>query len=131
MNTRIACVVVILSLSQPAWSQEWRGHLATLSDARVVCSDAHSKECEPFLAEAVAVADVLKELSSIDKEAKGDFVIVPFPHGIQTHCSQNWMKSMNGTALLHSTLGFGGFDDSKTTYWTHALMVVAQQLCHS
>lgn len=128
---RTACLLVLLSLSGQAWSQEWRGHLATLGDARIACSDTDSKECQPFLAQAVAVADVMQELSFVDTDAKGDFVVVPFPHGSLTHCSPNWLKSMNGLALLHSTLGFGGFDDTKTTYWTRALMQVSRQLCHS
>jgi hypothetical protein len=36
----------------------WKGHLTTLLDAQVACTDMLSPECEPFLAEAVAVADV-------------------------------------------------------------------------
>jgi len=126
-----ACLLVLLFLSGQAWSQEWKGHLATLNEARSACLDTHSKDCDPFLAEAVAVADVMQELSFVDMNAKEDFVVVPFPHGNQTHCSPNWLKSMNGLALLHSTLGFAGFDDTKTTYWTKALMQVSRQLCHS
>ena len=48
-------LVVLLSLP----GQAWKGHLATLWDAQVACSDTNSKDCEPFLAEAVAVADVM------------------------------------------------------------------------
>jgi hypothetical protein len=127
-----ACLsVLLLSLSGHAWAQEWKGHLATLNEARMACSDIHSKDCEPFLAEAVAVAEVMKELSFVDKDAKGDFVVVPFPHGNLTHCSENWLKSMNGLGLLHSTLGSGAFDENKNTYWTQALMQVSRQVCHS
>jgi hypothetical protein len=126
-----ACLLVLLLLSGQALSQEWRGHLATLDEARIACSDTDSKECQPFLAQAVAVADVMKELSFVDMDAKGDFVVIPFPHGNLTHCSQNWLKSMNGLGLLHSTLGSGGFDENKSIYWTHALMQVSRQLCHS
>ena len=131
MKRTVCLLVLLLSLCGQAWSQEWRGHLATLGDARIACSDTHSKECQPFLAQAVAVADAMKELSFVDADAKGDFVVVPFPHGNLTHCSQNWLKSMNGFALLRSTLDFNGFDDTKTTYWTRALMQVSRQLCHS
>jgi hypothetical protein len=128
-----ACLLVLLSLSGgQASSQEWGGHLATLAEAKIACSDSHSKECEPFLAQAVAVVDVMKELSFVDTDAKGDdFVVIPFPHGKLTHCSQRWMTSMNGLALLHLTLGSGAFDENKSTYWTHALMQVSRQLCHS
>jgi hypothetical protein len=126
-----AWLFVILALSGQARSQEWKGHLATLNEARIACSDTHSKACEPFLAEAVAVADVMKELSFVDKDAKEDFVVVPFPHGNLTHCSENWLKSINGLGLLHATLGSGAFDENKNTYWTQALMQVSRQLCHS
>jgi hypothetical protein len=37
---------------------EWNGHLATLFDAQAACADTYSVECQPFLAEAVAVAEV-------------------------------------------------------------------------
>jgi hypothetical protein len=126
-----AGLFVILSLSGQAWSQEWKGHLATLNEARIACSDTQGKSCEPFLAEAVAVADVMHGLSFVDINAKGDFVVVPFPHGNLTHCSENWLKSMNGLGLLHSTLGSSAFDENKNTYWTQALMQVSRQLCHS
>src|SRR5271169_5086517 len=101
---RIVWLVVLLSLSGQAWSWEWKGHLATLWDAQVACSDTNSKDCEPFLAEAVAVADVMTELSTVDMKAKENLFVVPFPGGNQMHCSDNWSKSMNGLGLLHSTL---------------------------
>jgi hypothetical protein len=119
MIKRIVWLPVLLALfGGQARSQQWNGNLSTLGDARLACSDTHSNECLPFLAQAVAVADVLQELSFVDMNAKADFVVVPFPHGNLTHCSQNWLKSMSGLALLHSTLEYGGFDDTKTTYWT-------------
>jgi hypothetical protein len=65
---RIVWLVVLLSLSGQAWSKEWKGHLATLWDAQVACSDTNRNDCEPFLAEAVAVADVMNQLSTVDME---------------------------------------------------------------
>ncbi len=125
-------LVLLLSLSgRQAWSQEWKGHLATLWDAQVACADSYSKDCEPFLAEAVAVADVMNQLSTVDTKAKENPFVVLFPGGNQMHCSDNWYKSMNGLGLLHSTLGLGVFDDPKSIYWTSALMRASQQLCHS
>jgi hypothetical protein len=96
-----------------------------------ILPSALTRICLPFLAQAVAVADVMKELSYVDRDAKEDFVVVPFPYGNLTHCSQNWLKSMNGLGLLHLTLGSSAFDENKNTYWTHALMVISRQLCHS
>ena len=124
---RTTLLLVLLSLSGQAWSQEWRGHLATLWDAQVACSDTNSKDCEPFLAEAVAVADVMTELSFMD--LKANVIVVPFPYGNQEHCSDNWLQSMNGLGLLHTTLGLGG--DPKSIYWTSALTRASRQLCHS
>jgi hypothetical protein len=124
-------LALTLSLSGQAWSQEWKGHLATLWDAQTACSDTYSKDCEPFLAEAVAVADVMYQLSSVDMKAKENEFVVPIPGGNQMHCSNNWLKSMNGLGLLHSTLGLSLFDDPKSIPWTTALMRASQQLCHS
>lgn len=124
-------LVVLLSLPGQAWSQEWKGHLATLWDAQVACSHTNSKDCEPFLAEAVAVADVMTELSTVDTKAKENLFVVPFPHGNVMHCSDNWRKSMNGLGLLHSSLGLGMFDDPKSTYWVMALTRTSQKLCRS
>ena len=124
---RVLWLVVLLSLSDQALAQEWKGHLATLWDAQIACSDTNSKDCEPFLAEAVAVADVMYDLATADKQMK---FIVPFPYGNIMHCSGNWLRSMNGLGLLHSALGLS-VDDPKSTYWTKALMRASQQLCHS
>ena len=129
---RVVWLVALLSLSdQACWSQEWKGHLATLRDAQAACSDTNSKDCEPFLAEAVAVADVMQELSTLDKNLKDNVWVVPSHGGDVMHCSENWMKSLNGLGLLHSALGLSLFRDPKSVYWTKALMWASRQLCHS
>jgi hypothetical protein len=89
-------------------------------------ADGINGQCEPC-----PVSQGSRELSFVDKDAKEDFVVVPFPHGNLTHCSENWLKSINGLGLLHATLGSGAFDENKNTYWTQALMQVSRQLCHS
>jgi hypothetical protein len=127
---RFLWLVVLLSLSSQAWSQEWKGHAATLWDAQVACSDTNSKDCEPFLAEAVAVADVMQQISDVDLKAKENVFVVPFGGGNEMHCSDNWFRSMNGLGLLHSALGLA-VNDPKRTYWVSALRRASQQLCHS
>jgi len=47
-----------VSTCSDAMAVEWNGHLATLFDAQAACADTYSVECQPFLAEAVAVAEV-------------------------------------------------------------------------
>ncbi len=53
-----------------AMAVEWKGHLATLLDAQVSCTDMFSLECRPFLAEAVAVADVFHEIAKPDENGE-------------------------------------------------------------
>jgi hypothetical protein len=110
---------------------EWKGHLSTLFDARIACTNTDSTECEPFLAEAVAVAEVLQEIAKPpglnDKET--DFTVT-FHNMSQQKRSENWYQSLNGLSLLHSALGLS-VDSPKSIYWVAALMRASQQLCHS
>jgi hypothetical protein len=85
-------------------------------------------ECEPFLAEAVAVADVLQEIAQLAED--GNDFIVTFRNMRQEKCSQNWRISLNGLSLLHSALGLS-VDSPKSIYWTRALIDASRQLCHS
>jgi hypothetical protein len=78
---------------------EWKGHLSTLLDAQVACTNVHSLECEPFLAEAVAVADILHEIAQPLAEGGNGFTVT-FGNMRQETCSQNWFTSLNGLSLL-------------------------------
>lgn len=120
-----------LAFSSPdAHGGEWKGHLATLFDAQIACTNTDSRACEPFLAEAVAIADVLTEIARLDD--KGTSVTVTFHSMDQQQCSLNWFRSLNGQSLLHSALGLPiGVQDAKEVYWSAALMRASRQLCHS
>jgi hypothetical protein len=108
----------------------WKGHLTTLFDAQVACTDMLSPECEPFLAEAVAVADVFQAIALGHVES-GNFTVV-FRNMNQENCSQNWLRSMNGQGLMHVTLALPiDSDDAKNIYFTDALMRASRQLCHT
>ena len=72
-------------------ADDWNGHLATLFDAQAACTDIDSSKCEPFVAEAVAVADVFNEIA----KPEGGFAIV-FHTMIQENCSNSWLQSING-----------------------------------
>lgn len=116
--------------SLEAHAGEWKGHLATLFDAQIACTDSSSRACEPFLAEAVAVADVPTEIARPDD--KRTSVTVTFHSMDQQQCSQNWLRSMNGLSLLHLALGLPiDMKDAKEVYWSEALMRASRQLCHS
>jgi hypothetical protein len=107
----------------------WKGHHTKLFDAQNACKNTDSPECEPFLAAAVAVADVFSEIAKPDE--KGE-LIVTFPDAVQERCSANFRQRMNGPTLLSSALAHPvGSDSAENIYWVSALMRVSQQLCHS
>jgi hypothetical protein len=121
--------------SSAAWSGQWAGHLATLFQAQIDCTNTDSEECLPYLAEAVAVADVLgyqaKTIIPSNKRDDPHFSVA-FDTGAPESCTANWLQSMNGESLLHSALGLPVVGrDAKSTYWVAALMRASRQLCHS
>jgi hypothetical protein len=122
-------IVLLMALACSAGSTaaEWTGHLSTLFDAQVACTNIDSLECEPFLAEAVAIADVLHEIAQLAED--GNDFIVTFGNMRQEKCSQNWFTSLNGLGLLHSALALSV--DPQSIYWTNALIRASRQLCHS
>jgi hypothetical protein len=108
----------------------WKGGLTTLFDAQVACTDMLSPECEPFLAEAVAVADVFAAIAR-PSGASGNFTVV-FRSMTQENCSENWLRSMNGQSLMHATLSLPEDGEAaKNIYFTNALIRASRQLCHS
>jgi hypothetical protein len=121
-------LLVALACSVGNTAAEWRGHLASLFDAQVACTNIDSLECKPFLAEAVAVADLLDGIARPTDD--GNDFIVTFRNMHQEKCSQNWFASLNGLSLLHSALGLSE-DSPKSIYWTDALIRASRQLCHS
>jgi hypothetical protein len=127
----IAMLTVTASpVAQPA---PWTGRLATLFQAQAACSNTDSNDCLPYLAEAVAVAQVLSEQVKLpgvgDKE---DGYGIVFHDGYQERCTTNWLQSMNGPTLLRAALGLNvGVADAQRLYWVAALLQASQQLCHS
>jgi hypothetical protein len=127
-------IAVLMALAcSGAGAGQWKGHLSTLFDAQVACTNSDSVECEPFLAEAVAVAEVLTEIAKVPGlDEKGMDVTVTFHNMNQQKCSQNWFQSMNGQSLMHSALGLSvDIQSAKSIYWVAALLRASQQLCHS
>jgi hypothetical protein len=122
-------VAILMALAcSRAMAAEWKGHLTTLFDAQVSCTDMLSLGCRPSLAEAVAVADVFHQIAKPDEEGE----TVTFRDMRQEKCSQNWLQYMNGESLLHSTLALPvSSEDAKSLYFTDALMRASRQLCHS
>ena len=97
--------------------------------AQDACKNTDSLECEPFLAAAVAVADVFSEIAKPDE--KGD-LIVAFPDAVQERCSANFRQRMNGPTLLSSVPALPvGSDSAENIYFVSALTRASQQLCHS
>jgi hypothetical protein len=128
---RLTAAVLPLLILQ-AHASEWRGHLATLFDAQKDCVNTESTACLPYLAEAVAVADVLEESALSEWHDKGEVTFtVVFHGGLQQHCTAHWLKSMNGLKLLHLALVTDTDGNEKSTYWTQALVRASQELCVS
>jgi hypothetical protein len=124
---------VLISLPQVSSAKDWAGHLATLSDARDACRDTASPECLPYLAEAVAIGDLLHDQAEVSSSAPdaSAFEIV-FERGEKMRCSRNWFDSLNGQTLLHAGLGLPiGIKEAESTYWSEALQRAAISLCHS
>ena len=136
MKKAIAPLIAVLFIALLCWGamadwtfKGWKGHHTKLFDAQNACKNTDSLECEPFLAAAVAVADVFSEIAKPDE--KGD-LIVAFPDAVQERCSANFRQRMNGQTLLYSALAHPvGSDSAENIYWVSALMRASQQLCHS
>ena len=92
----ISALCVIVSPALP--SAEWMGHLATLFQAQVACANSNSKECLPYIAEAVAVAQLLTEQVKVPIRKDEAYGVV-FHGGHVESCSITWLQSMNGTTL--------------------------------
>ncbi len=107
---------------------DWMGHLARLSDAQIACRDIDSDACQPFLAEAVAIADLLHEQSNIVRVGGEDKALMPgYSMSILT-CDLSIYDRLNGQSLLHLALAFSP-PDPKSLYWTQALRAAALQPC--
>ncbi|MGF6637284.1 hypothetical protein OKW39_004500 [Paraburkholderia sp. MM6662-R1] len=111
-------------LAAPA-SAQWNGHLATLSEAQLVCRNFDSSSCIPFLAEAVAVSDVLT--SQADVHGDRSSVYLPGPNGSSVKCGDGFsLTDLNGEALTHAALTR---DPAVNFYWSNAVFVAALDLC--
>jgi len=122
-------IALVCSGAMADWSWKgWKGHHTKLFDAQDACKNTDSLECEPFLAAAVAVAEVFSEIAKPDE--KGD-LIVTFPDTVE-RCSSNFRRRMNGKTLLSSALALSvGRDSAENIYFVSALMRASRQLCHS
>ena len=121
-------IALVCSGAMADWKFKWKGHHTKLFDAQNACTNTDSMECEPFLAAAVAVAEVFSEIAKPDE--KGD-LIVTFPDTVE-RCSSNFRQRMNGPTLLSSALALSvGSDSAENIYFVSALMRASRQLCHS
>ena len=65
----------VLVAAVPSMADAWRGHLATLQDARIACRDIGSDDCLAYLAQAVAVAYTLSDQDNFDLKRPDEFQI--------------------------------------------------------
>lgn len=105
----------------------WKGHSATLSDAQNACRDIDSAACEPYLAEAVAIADLLNEQAKIERFGGEEQILLPGATMSQWTCDLSHGR-LNGQSLLHIALASQPLD-AKGRYWTQALHAAALQQC--
>ena len=111
----------------PAFGQ-WAGHVTKLSDAQVACRNIDSLACLPFLAEGVAVADILTAQVSVRIGNDNDTIIqLTGTDGSRVRCSARFtLNELNGETLTHLALIR---DSNFNSYWTNALFVAALDLC--
>lgn len=112
------------ALAAPA-SAQWNGHVATLSEAQLVCRNLDSPSCIPFLAEAVAVSDVLTAQADVGRDKSS--VYLPGPDGASVKCGEGFaLTDLNGESLTHAALTR---DPAVNFYWSNAVFVAALDLC--
>jgi hypothetical protein len=93
------------------------------SAARITCRNIDSIACLPFLAQAVAVKDVIYMLTTTQNPYADPLVwLTPSPGGVVRKCSDGIVQS-SGESLLQTTLGRSDLKDEQ--YWTRALFVTA------
>jgi hypothetical protein len=131
-NMKLA-VMAVMMLPVAISADEWRGHLSTLRQAQIECADSDSRGCVPFLAAAVAVADVLNLQAKTIMPTKSTPVAfdIVFHSGSTERCSAQWLKSLNGLSLMHTALGLTADEGEQNVFWTDALIRAARLLCHS
>ena len=121
-------IALVCSGAMADWKwKAWKGHHTKLFDAQNACTNTYSVECEPFLAAAVAVAEVFSEIAKPDE--KGDLTVT-FRNGVQERCSHKWRENMTGRTLLHSALAVSS-DSAKSIDFVNALTRASRELCHS
>lgn len=119
----LGCSLCIV-LAAPAFGQ-WAGHLSTLKEAQFVCQNLDSSSCLPFVAEAVAVADVLTAQADVGRSQDG--IYLSGPNGSTVKCSEGFkLTDLNGAALTHAALTR---DPTVNFYWSNAVFVAALDLC--
>jgi hypothetical protein len=102
---------------------EWMGHLAQVKQARLACRNLDSNACQPFLAQAVAVADVIHlQASAKDLSVWPVVWLVPVGNKGVRQC-HNSILQLSGEALLQASLGRTDLDENQ--YWSEALFVTA------
>ena len=131
MAIAITVLVSASPSSRPAFAQEppWRGHLATLQDAEAACIDWSSDSCLPYLAEAVAVADVFH--AQIYYDSKQYAWTMPGSNGSTLVCADIEIAELNGQSLLHLALAVDPADLHGDHRWTSALLFSALHLCRA
>ena len=119
--------VLVAAVPPMADAYAWRGHLATLQDARIACRDVDSYDCLPYLAQAVAVADTLSDQAKFDLKRPDEFQI-PGARSSTWICDTSVYRQFNGEALLHLALA-ADFTNEDSVYWDNALFTSALLRC--
>jgi len=125
---RLSVIFSVLLLPIQSESAQWAGHTATLSDARIACSDLESMVCLPYMAAAVAVSDLLSYQAKVVENTPDTAAVeIVFYMGDRKTCSVKWLRSLNGAMLLKTALSLP--DTTQAHYWTEALRQAATSLC--
>lgn len=132
----IAITFLFATASAGAGEQNlvWFGRLATLYQAQLGCrNDVNRLTCLPYMAEAEAIGQVLQAQARPSDPSSGERTYgIVFHQGAVERCTDNWMQSTNGLALLRAGLDLSvTVSEARTLYWVDALLRASEELCHS
>lgn len=120
---RIKWLGILLLMFSTLSHAEWLGHLAQVKQARLACRNMDSNACQPFLAQAVTVADVIHIQATVKYPTANSMVwLVPVGNSAVRKCRESILQ-ISGESLLQATLGRTDLDDNQ--YWSAALFATA------
>jgi hypothetical protein len=122
-------LVCLLLFAQQATAGDWQGIHARFRDAQVACQNINSRACEPYLAEAVAVGEILQDQAVVKDVSPGHRIVqLPGSKGVMMVCGNGVLSKLNGLTLLHTAFVIDAAPDA---YWDIVLFRAVLFLCEA